>query len=351
MPLSDFFQRFSSRRKDSNFDRVDAVFQLGKDEIPENTNLFPAMRHDRPLNAPGTPMATVIVVGNEKGGSGKSTTCMHIIVGLLNAGKKVASFDLDARQGSLTRYIEHRKNFFTKYNAKLALSTHMPVLFDTLASDNTQLRGHIRKNFEEHMLHLCKSQDFIVIDTPGTDNYLSRLGHSYADVLVTPINDSFIDLDVLAHVDPDTLAVKELSHYTKMVLEEKKAKARRYHSNQRFDWHVMRNRLGQMRSRNQEAVGSVLQQIGQQVGFDVFNGLSERVVYRELFLNGLTLLDIRESSDFNLSTSHAAARAELANLLGRLNIGIDLDTMMQPTMSSQAENENPATIPQGVTAS
>ena len=148
---------------------------------------------------------------------------------------------------------------------------------------------------------------------------------------MTPVNDSFIDLDVLAHVDSESLEIKETSHYTSMVLEQQEAKKRRYLSNDRFDWLVMRNRLGQMRSRNQEAVGEVLQKIGKDVGFTVFNGLSERVVYRELFLNGLTLLDIRESQDFNLSSSHSAARAELANLLERLNVGLDVDQMMKPS--------------------
>ncbi|NQY83046.1 MAG: hypothetical protein HRT36_08640, partial [Alphaproteobacteria bacterium] len=277
------------------------------------------------------------------------TTCMHIIVGLLNAGKKVASFDLDARQGSLTRYIQNRKNFFEKYNARLVLPMHMPVLFDTLASDNQQLRAHIRTNFEHHIQKFAKTHDFIVIDTPGTDNYLSRLGHSYADVLVTPVNDSFIDLDVLAHVDPETLEIQETSHYTQMVQEQKKAKERRYLGNNRFDWLVMRNRLGQIRSRNQEAVGEVLEKIGKDAGFSVLNGLSERVVYRELFLNGLTLLDIRESENFNLSSSHNAARAELANLLERLNVGIDITLMMKPS-TIQPQGRKTTSDPDTITA-
>ena len=331
MALLDFFSRFRRNKGSSDLDRRAYVHHVDDvpDDTPEDiTALFPSLKNDEPA---GAPKATIIVVGNEKGGSGKSTTCMHIIAGLLNAGKTVASFDLDARQGSLTRYIENRKTFFEKYQARLVLSTHMPVLFDTMAADNQQMRAHIRTNFEHHIQKLAKTHDFIVIDTPGTDNYLSRLGHSYADILVTPVNDSFIDLDVLAHVDSESLEIKETSHYTSMVLEQQEAKKRRYLSNDRFDWLVMRNRLGQMRSRNQEAVGEVLQKIGKDVGFTVFNGLSERVVYRELFLNGLTLLDIRESQDFNLSSSHSAARAELANLLERLNVGLDVDQMMKPS--------------------
>ncbi|MBM3566952.1 MAG: ATPase, partial [Alphaproteobacteria bacterium] len=52
--------------------------------------------------------AHVIVLGNEKGGSGKSTTAMHLIAACLRDGRSVASIDLDARQGTLTRYLSNR---------------------------------------------------------------------------------------------------------------------------------------------------------------------------------------------------------------------------------------------------
>ena len=42
--------------------------------------------------------AHVVVLGNEKGGSGKSTTAFHIAVALLKAGQRVATIDLDCRQ-------------------------------------------------------------------------------------------------------------------------------------------------------------------------------------------------------------------------------------------------------------
>lgn len=330
MALLNFFHRFRRDKGNTSFDHRDYVHHLDEPEsLDEIATMFPTLKDEDTRGL--VPKATVIVTGNEKGGSGKSTTCMHIITGLLNAGKRVATFDLDARQGSLTRYIENRKNFFKKFETRLLISTHVPILFDTIASDDHKLREHLRQNFEHSMQKLSRTHDFIVIDTPGTDNYLSRLGHSYADILVTPINDSFIDLDVLARIDPEDLSIIEHSHYTKMVLEQKEAKKKRYTSSDRFDWIVMRNRLGQMRSSNREVVEQSLQKLSKHIGFELFNGLSERVIYRELFLNGLTLLDIRETDNFTLSSSHSAAKDELRNLFERLNIGIDAEEMMRPT--------------------
>ena len=60
---------------------------------------------------------------------------------------------------------------------------------------------------------LGHTHDFVVIDTPGHDSPLMRLAHSMADILVTPLNDSFVDLDVLGSLDPDTLEVTGTSHY------------------------------------------------------------------------------------------------------------------------------------------
>lgn len=46
------------------------------------------------------------------------------------------------------------------------------------------------------------THDFIVIDTSGHDRYLMWLAHSMADTLITPLNDRFVDFDVLVTVDP-----------------------------------------------------------------------------------------------------------------------------------------------------
>jgi chromosome partitioning protein len=60
----------------------------------------------------------IVVLGNEKGGSGKSTTAMHLAVALLRQGKRVGTIDLDARQGTFSRLIENRESFSAESDAK-----------------------------------------------------------------------------------------------------------------------------------------------------------------------------------------------------------------------------------------
>lgn len=253
--------------------------------------------------------AHIIVVGNEKGGTGKSTVSMHLIVSLLGMGLKVGSIDLDARQATLTRYVENR----TKRQAQvegLALPDHeaIPPTGDE-AADLARL--------SEVVARLSASCDAVVMDTPGSDHYLSRSGHSYANTLVTPLNDSFIDLDVLAKVDPDTLKIIRPSHYSEMVWETKKQRAMRG-ERATMDWIVMRNRLSHLDARNKRDMEKLLVDLAKRVGCRMIPGLGERVVYRELFLEGLTLLDLRKRADLNLS--HVAARQELRNLVEALGL-------------------------------
>ena len=76
----------------------------------------------------GKPLsAHVIVLGNEKGGSGKSTTAMHVAVALLQAGQRVATVDLDSRQKSFTHYVENRRDWAERAHVKLDLPAHYCV--------------------------------------------------------------------------------------------------------------------------------------------------------------------------------------------------------------------------------
>src|SRR5690606_11624525 len=164
--------------------------------------------------------ARIIVVGNEKGGSGKSTTTMHILTGLLLEGGRVAAIDLDAKQRTLTRYLENRKTFIDKNGLHLPMPEHVVV-----SESDRQLKSEAEADEAERLAaaiaELERSHDFILIDCPGSDSHLSRLGHSYADLLITPVNDSFIDVDLLAAVDPDTLKVIRPSRYAVMVWEQR----------------------------------------------------------------------------------------------------------------------------------
>ncbi len=265
--------------------------------------------------------AHVIVFGNEKGGSGKSTMAVHTIIALLKSGARVASVDTDSRQLSLTRYLENRARFARKTGQKLPLPTHFavqPGSGDTVA----EMEAEEHAAFGEIVARLGQSFDFVVIDTPANDTYRMRLSHAMADTLVTPINDSFIDLDVLGRVDPHELAVKEVSQYAELVCE---ARRKRHLADQgETDWIVVRNRLSTLASRNQAAVTRGLKQLAELLEFRVANGISERVVFRELFPVGLTAFDKLDAKTLGTqpTASHASARREIAELMESLNLPV-----------------------------
>jgi len=252
----------------------------------------------------------VIVLGNEKGGTGKSTVSMHLIVNLLRHGSTVGSIDVDARQGTLTRYIENRAARKAAKQQDLPMPEHAPIFKSELPS-KTDAEADERARFEAQ-IKAFHGKDYIVIDTPGSDSYLSRLAHSYADTLITPLNDSFIDLDMLVRVNSDSLDILKPSTYSEMVWDQKKQKAMRNSGS--IDWIVLRNRLSSLNSRNKEEMDKVLAALAKRIGFRSLFGFGERVIFRELFLSGLTLLDMRENN-LTMSLSHIAAKQELASLI------------------------------------
>ncbi len=255
----------------------------------------------------------VVVVGNEKGGTGKSTVSMHLIVSLLNMGLSVGSIDIDARQATLTRYIHNRKT--RKDAAELGL-----LIPDHVALPPTADRAADEERLVETVARLRGQHDVVVIDTPGSDHYLSRLGHSFADTLVTPLNDSLVDLDVLALVDPESMRIVRPSHYAEMVWETKKARAMRGEKAV-VDWIVLRNRLAHLDAKNKQVMEKLLADLAKRIGFRVVPGLGERVIYRSMFLEGLTLLDLRQKIlGFELNMSHVAARQELRALVDALGL-------------------------------
>jgi chromosome partitioning protein len=263
--------------------------------------------------------AHVIVLGNEKGGSGKSTTAMHVIVALLKAGARVGSIDTDGRQRTLTRYIENRAVWKQKTGLPLELPTHFTVPVgegDTLADvEDREFRA-----FAEAISRTEYGFDYVVVDTAGSNTYLMRVSHAMADTLITPINDSFIDFDVLARVDPQTYEVRELSHYAELVAE-----ARRQRSlvdSRGMDWIVVRNRLSPTRTRNRQKLTRGLEELARRVGCRLADGISERVVFRELFPRGLTALDTldRKTLGSEPTVSHVAARDEIRALIDALRL-------------------------------
>jgi chromosome partitioning protein len=247
---------------------------------------------------------------------------MHVVVSLLKAGQKVATIDLDSRQKSLTRYITNRKNWAKKSGIPLEL----PDPYDIDRGNSRSVDDNEAAEFAGFAAAITAiehSHDFVVIDTPATDSYLMRLAHSMADTLVTPLNDSFVDFDVLGTVDPTTFAVTGVSHYAEMVRQARRQ--RRIVDGGATDWIVVRNRLSPINSRDKKVVGESLNELGLRMGFRHVDGFAERVIYRELFPRGLTALDDLDEATLGTrpNLSHVTARQEVRALLETLKLPID----------------------------
>lgn len=250
--------------------------------------------------------AHIIVLGNIKGGSGKSTVAMHTAIALLRMGYRIGTIDLDAQQGTLTRYLKNRFAYVARNSHDIPSPDHMALQ----RSDAPTLDA--RRSEDSRFLTMAldemrRSCDFVVIDTPGADSRLSRMAHAQGDTLITPMNDSLIDMDVLADIDPETRAILKPSVYAKMV-EGFKA------NNPDLRWIVLRNRLSPMQNANRKEIGNLLEKASETLGFTLAGGFSERTLFKDLFLKGLTLMDLKEDEE-DLSFMHVAARQDVRRLI------------------------------------
>ncbi|MGL4313600.1 MAG: division plane positioning ATPase MipZ [Sphingomonas sp.] len=245
-----------------------------------------------------------IVFANEKGGTGKSTTAVHVAIALAARGARVSAFDLDHRQRTMGRYFDNREATIKRTGHDLPMPRHDTHDGDSLARFTDQLEA------------LSQDADFLVIDTPGRDDRFARMAAARADTLVTPMNDSFVDFDLIGQVDPTSYKVTRPSFYAELIWDARKARAKRDGST--IDWVVLRNRLQHIEARNMRRVSDALDQLAKRVGFRIIPGLGERVIYRELFPTGLTMIDSRDFGEMGLS--HVAARQELREMMAGLGL-------------------------------
>lgn len=262
-------------------------------------------------------MAQIIVMGNEKGGSGKSTTAMHVITYLVRAGHSVGVLDFDLRQRSLFRYLDNRIDYTRRHNMALP----MPRWIDVVASElDSRLDAELedQERFIEAIADLSADCEYIVIDCPGSHTALSRAAHAAADVLITPMNDSLVDFDMLARLDPVDGRILGPSLYSEMVWKARQNRAAS--GRPPMDWVVLRNRMSTFDARNKRRVGAALAELANRIGFRIAPGFSERVIFRELFLSGLTLLDLRAEDPQAITMSNIAARQEVRDLIRTLDL-------------------------------
>jgi chromosome partitioning protein len=262
-------------------------------------------------------MAHIIVVGNEKGGAGKSTVSMHVATALARLGKTVAAIDLDLRQRSFARYVENRHAFLRAENMILPGPTVHP-LADQDADALPAGKNSDDARLEQTVRGIDTQYDFILIDCPGSHTRLSQMAHAMADTLITPLNDSFVDFDLLARIDAGGDKILGPSVYSEMVWTARQSRAAA--GLRAIDWIVVRNRLGVQRMINKEKMEVAVARLSKRIGFRVAPGFSERVVFRELFPKGLTLLDLRDIGVKQLNMSNIAARQELRDLIKALNL-------------------------------
>lgn len=255
----------------------------------------------------------IIVFGNEKGGSGKSTAAIQVAIGLLRRGHSVATLDLDARQGTMSRYLANRA-------ARGGLPMPASAAIQPSVAEDLRSASDADRQALDTELEAAREHEFIVVDTPGSDSRLSRMAHARADTLVTPINDSFIDFDMLARVDPTTRKILGPSVYAELVWDQRKHRA--LAKGPPIDWIVLRNRLGYSESRNKREMGEALGELAKRIGFRTVPGFGERVIFRELFLSGLTLFDLGGAvGGPALAMSHLAGRQEARTLIDAILAG------------------------------
>jgi chromosome partitioning protein len=245
-----------------------------------------------------------IVFANEKGGTGKSTTAVHTAIALAASGHRVGALDLDSRQRTMTRYLENRDATMRR------LETELPKAAYEVLEDPSE------DTLEAALNRLAEQADVIVIDTPGRDDAVSRSAILKADTLVTPMNDSFVDLDLIGQVHPENYKVTKPSFYAELIWNSRTQRAKT--TGKSVDWVVLRNRLQHVESHNLKRVGAALDELARRVGFRVIPGLGERVIYRELFPKGLTLLDLQQLGEVGIA--HITARQELREMIAGLEI-------------------------------
>ena len=246
----------------------------------------------------------VIVFANEKGGTGKSTTAVHVAIALAAKGARVACLDLDHRQRTVGRYLDNRAETIKRTGIELPMPVH--------ATGD----GHSEDNFERLWTQLLDGADYLVVDTPGRDDHFARTAAALADTLVTPMNDSFVDFDLIGQVDAETYKVTRPSFYAELIWDARKQRARA--DGTTIDWVVLRNRVQHIEARNMRRVQEALTQLAKRVGFRLIPGLGERVIYRELFPSGLTMIDHKHFGQMGLG--HVAARQELREMMAALSL-------------------------------
>ena len=246
-----------------------------------------------------------MVWGNAKGGVGKSTLALHFSLQCMHEKLSVACLDADGDQGTLFRSIENRKQYCKRNN--ISFPVPEMIRFCPSAYANTSLAIEAI----DAVLEQCAHFDIIVIDTQGSDTPVGRYIHQQCQVLISPLTDSLLDLDLFVNISQ----IQENSHHTlplgsyaHMVWEQRLSKISQ--TQEHLEWVVVRNRMGGQISPTQMQLEKILKSLAPRVGFHIGPSIGDRSIFRELFPCGLTVMD-REG----LTTlAHITARQEIKSV-------------------------------------
>lgn len=262
--------------------------------------------------------ARVITVANEKGGVGKSTVAFHLAVALADTGHKVLAIDLDRRQQTLTRALTARAGTAKRLGVRLPLPRHALLM---------QQSGAM---LCQEIARVGWDCDFVVIDAAGHDSPIARRAIAMANLLVSPVNSSFVDLDLLGRFHPVTNRLVGPGCFAAMIAELREA--REAAGMPALDWLVLQNRRRRDNSANQAKVERALQRLAPQMGFRIGAGLHERVAYRELFPLGLTHIDLRRIPEF--ARAKVAVAGEVTSLLDDLELDQEASGLLAGAISA-----------------
>jgi chromosome partitioning protein len=277
----------------------------GTRRVPESEGEHPAVVV-ADIAGRAWPKAKVITVANEKGGVGKSTLAFHLAVALADCGHKVLAVDLDRRQQTLTRALTNRDGTARRLGVRLPLPRHLLL---------QQASGAM---LCQEIARLGWDCDYVVIDAPGHDSPIARRAIALADQLVTPVNYSYADIDLLGRFDFAHQRYLGPGCYAQLVGELRAA--RRSAGLGETDWLVLPNRGRHDSSRSREAIVSALGRLSAKLNFRLGQGLSERVAYRELLPLGLIQLDLHRIPA--LPRSRSDAPREIQAVLDDLRVAV-----------------------------
>ena len=151
-------------------------------------------------------MAQTIVLTNQKGGVGKTTTSAALAAGLAKKEKRVLAIDLDP-QGNLGFSfgldIENGNTLFEAFKGDVPIYDAIQrkngidfIRSNILLSGAGQvMKGDRRELMLKNLIApVEKFYDYIVIDTPPAFNILTLNGYSAADYLIIPMSAEILSL-------------------------------------------------------------------------------------------------------------------------------------------------------------